>query len=63
MNNTLQYIEKLLQGTEVQWKTPGEVYKFQCGTGNSIPTSGGKYSVYGSNGVIGIYSLDEYLWY
>jgi len=31
----------------------GEIYDFQYGTGNTIPTTGGKYPVYGSNGVVG----------
>jgi type I restriction enzyme S subunit len=41
---------------EVEWKSLGEVYKFQYGTGNTIPTSGGKYPVYGSNGIVGTHS-------
>ncbi|WP_016751873.1 restriction endonuclease subunit S [Leptospira kirschneri] len=41
---------------EVEWKTLGEVYKFQYGTGNTIPTIGGKYPVYGSNGIVGTHN-------
>jgi type I restriction enzyme S subunit len=52
------YREKLLsfEDAEVEWKPLGEVYKFQYGIGNTIPTSGGKYPVYGSNGVVGTHS-------
>ena len=49
-------LNKLLEGVQVEWKTLGEVYKFQYGTGNTIPTSGGEYPVYGSNGVVGTHS-------
>lgn len=38
--------------------TLGELYQFQYGTGNNNPDNGGKFPVYGSNGVIGGY--DEY---
>jgi type I restriction enzyme S subunit len=31
----------------------GDIYDFQYGKGNTIPTKGGKYPVYGSNGVVG----------
>lgn len=41
---------------EVEWKTLGEVYKFQYGTGNTIPTLGGEYPVYGSNGIVGTHN-------
>ena len=41
---------------EVEWKSLGEVYKFQYGKGNTIPTSGGDYPVYGSNGIVGSHS-------
>ncbi|WP_254846884.1 restriction endonuclease subunit S [Leptospira kirschneri] len=40
----------------MEWKTLGEVYKFQYGTGNTIPTIGGKYPVYGSNGIVGTHN-------
>ncbi|EFB3376671.1 restriction endonuclease subunit S [Escherichia coli] len=36
----------------------GDIYDFQYGTGNTIPKSGGKYPVYGSNGIVG--SHDKY---
>ncbi|WP_298065208.1 restriction endonuclease subunit S [uncultured Acinetobacter sp.] len=54
------YRDKLLsfEEGEVEWKTLGEVYKFQYGTGNTIPTVGGDYPVYGSNGIVG--SHNEY---
>lgn len=38
---------------EVEWMTLGNVYKFQYGTGNTIPTLGGEFPVYGSNGIVG----------
>ncbi len=38
---------------EVPFTELGEVYKFQYGKGNTIPTAGGEYPVYGSNGVVG----------
>ena len=31
----------------------GDIYDFQYGKGNTIPTKGGKYPVYGSNGAVG----------
>ncbi|MDD5463290.1 MAG: restriction endonuclease subunit S [Methylococcales bacterium] len=41
---------------EVEWKPLGEVYKFQYGMGNTIPTLGGEYPVYGSNGTVGTHN-------
>ena len=41
---------------EVEWKTLGEVYEFQYGKGNTIPTVGGQYPVYGSNGIVGTHN-------
>ncbi len=60
----MNYLEKLLEGVDssagslqgVEWKPLGEVYKFQYGKGNTIPTSGGKYPVYGSNGIVGTHN-------
>ena len=49
-------LEQLLEGVEVEWKTLKDVYKFQYGKGNTIPTSGGAYTVYGSNGIVGTHS-------
>lgn len=40
----------------MEWKPLGKVYKFQYGKGNTIPTTGGKYPVYGSNGIVGTHS-------
>jgi type I restriction enzyme, S subunit len=34
----------------------GDIYDFQYGKGNVIPTSGGDYPVYGSNGIVGTHS-------
>jgi type I restriction enzyme S subunit len=48
--------ELLTFGEDVEWKTLGEVYEFQYGEGNTIPTSGGEYPVYGSNGIVGSHS-------
>ena len=33
--------------------TIGDIYDFQYGTGNNIPTNGGEYPVYGGNGIAG----------
>lgn len=54
------YRDKLLsfEDGNVEWKSLGEVYKFQYGKGNTIPTVGGDYPVYGSNGIVG--SHNEY---
>lgn len=41
----------------VEFKSLDQVYKFQYGTGNTIPTIGGEYPVYGSNGVVGTHNL------
>lgn len=49
----MSFLKKLLDGVQVEWKTLGEVYKFQYGKGNTIPTLGGEYPVYGSNGIVG----------
>lgn len=49
----LSYMDKLLDGVEVEWKALGEIYKFQYGKGNTIPKAGGEYPVYGSNGIVG----------
>ena len=54
----MKYLEYLRNGAEVEGKALGEVYKFQYGKGNTIPQKGGKYTVDGSNGIVG--SDDEY---
>ena len=48
--------ELLTFGDDVPMVTLGDVYDFQYGTGNTIPTSGGQYPVYGSNGIVGQHS-------
>jgi type I restriction enzyme, S subunit len=48
--------ELLTFGDDVEWKALGEIYEFQYGEGNTIPTSGGEYPVYGSNGIVGSHS-------
>ena len=49
------YRKQLLTFDEsvVPFSDLGDVYKFQYGKGNTIPTAGGDYPVYGSNGVVG----------
>jgi len=42
--------------SKVSFSDLGDVYDFQYGTGNTIPTSGGDFPVYGSNGVVGSHS-------
>lgn len=42
----------------VQYDKMSEIYNFQYGKGNTNPDNGGKYPVYGSNGIIGSY--DKY---
>ncbi len=56
--NQYEYYRKelLTFGEDVEWKVLGEVYEFQYGEGNTIPTSGGEYPVYGSNGIVGSHS-------
>ena len=46
-------LDKLLKGQSFEWKTLGEVSEFKYGKGNTIPTNGGKYPVYGCNGIVG----------
>lgn len=46
-------LKALLQDVPVEWKALGEIYKFQYGKGNTIPSTGGQYPVYGSNGIVG----------
>lgn len=53
------YRNKLLisfDESAVQWLTLDNIYKFQYGIGNKIPTIGGDYPVYGSNGIVGTHS-------
>jgi len=53
----MYYREELLSfGDDVEFRTLGEVYKFKYGKGNTIPTVGGQYPVYGSNGVVGTHN-------
>jgi type I restriction enzyme S subunit len=54
--SNISFMDKLLDGVEVEWKPLGEVYKFQYGMGNTIPTLGGEYPVYGSNGIVGTHN-------
>ena len=49
---------KFFHTSNIQWLHLNEIYKFQYGIGNKIPTIGGKYPVYGSNGIVG--SHNEY---
>ena len=50
--------DKLFSTSNIQWLHLNEIYKFQYGIGNKIPTIGGEYPVYGSNGIVG--SHNEY---
>ena len=50
--------DKLFSISNIQWLHLNEIYKFQYGIGNKIPTIGGEYPVYGSNGIVG--SHNEY---
>ena len=50
--------DKLFSTSNIQWLHLNEIYKFQYGIGNKIPTIGGDYPVYGSNGIVG--SHNEY---
>ena len=45
--------DKLFSTSNIQWLHLNEIYKFQYGIGNKIPTIGGEYPVYGSNGIVG----------
>lgn len=59
MNKPVNKIEKLIEEMcpqGVEFTALGEVYKFQYGMGNTIPTIGGKYTVYGSNGIVGTHN-------
>lgn len=47
------YLHRLLEVKEGVEITIGEIYDFKYGTGNTIPSEGGKYPVYGSNGKVG----------
>ena len=50
------YRDQLLtfeEGTAVTPMSIGDIYDFKYGKGNTIPTEGGSYPVYGSNGVVG----------
>ena len=49
---------KFFHTSNIQWLHLNEIYKFQYGIGNKIPTIGGEYPVYGSNGIVG--SHNEY---
>jgi type I restriction enzyme, S subunit len=53
------YRDRLLsfENGEVEWKALGDIYRFQYGMGNTIPTLGGEYPVYGSNGVVSTLQL------
>lgn len=42
--------------TEVPMTDLGEIYEFQYGKGNTIPNTGGKFPVYGSNGIVGTHN-------
>ena len=47
---------KFVHTSNIQWLHLNEIYKFQYGIGNKIPTIGGEYPVYGSNGIVGTHN-------
>lgn len=47
---------KFFHTSNIQWLHLNEIYKFQYGIGNKIPTIGGEYPVYGSNGIVGTHN-------
>lgn len=51
----LYYCQKTMQSnsTDSIELHIGDIYDFKYGTGNTIPTIGGNYPVYGSNGIVG----------
>ena len=55
MNKIEKLIDELCPD-EVAFRALGEVYDFKYGKGNTIPTIGGQYPVYGSNGVVGTHN-------
>ncbi len=55
MNKIEELIEKLCP-EGVEYQELGQVYEFKYGTGNTIPTIGGQYPVYGSNGIVGTHN-------
>ena len=44
---------KIQLGGGIKFMPLSEVYEFKYGKGNTIPTTGGEYPVYGSNGIVG----------
>lgn len=55
MNNINTLIAQLCPDG-VEFRELGDIYDFKYGMGNTIPTIGGKYPVYGSNGVVGTHN-------
>lgn len=60
LNGKMVWNEELQQDIPIDWEvgTLQDIYSFQYGKGNNNPDNGGKYPVYGSNGIIGYY--DEF---
>lgn len=52
-------LEKLINNPSSQCETMSmdKIYNFQYGEGNTIPTIGGDYPVYGSNGIVGSHNV------
>lgn len=51
----LQY-KKMIKNSDNKVGTLKDIYDFQYGKGNNNPDNGGKYPIYGSNGIIGGYT-------
>ena len=51
-------LEKLINNStsDCEQMTMDKIYSFQYGEGNTIPTIGGDYPVYGSNGIVGTHN-------
>lgn len=53
MNSNIKFLEKLLQGVKVEWKTLGEVCYYIISGKNKIRDDSGLYPIFGSTGIIG----------
>ena len=54
--NKLLMFDENTTGGGIKFMQLGDVYDFQYGKGNTIPTIGGEYPVYGSNGIVGTHN-------
>lgn len=53
MNSNIKFLDKLLQGVKVEWKTLGEVCYYIISGKNKIRDDSGLYPIFGSTGIIG----------